>query len=135
MRVLIGGEYSGTIRDAFLARGHDALSCDLSPSTSPGPHYQGDWNDLLHDGWDLAIFHPTCTFMPYIGVNHLYKGMSKANRLEYDRWFKIGEDAAKIWDLLQRCPVERVAIGNHLILGDDPVMSGLEQMQSPCVQQ
>jgi len=130
MRVLIGGEYSGTIRDAFLARGHDALSCDLSPSTSPGPHYQGDWNDLLHDGWDLAIFHPTCTFMANSGAKHLFKGMSKANGLDWERWVKMGEDAWKIWDLLERCPVDRVAIENPVMLRYAQVMSGLEKMQA-----
>lgn len=46
LRILIGGEYSGTIRDAFIARGHDAMSCDFSATTSPGPHYQGDWWDF-----------------------------------------------------------------------------------------
>ncbi len=50
LRVLIGGEYSGTIRDAFIARGHYAMSCDFSPTTVPGPHYQGDWADVEGDG-------------------------------------------------------------------------------------
>jgi hypothetical protein len=47
MKVLIACEYSGTVRDAFLARGHDALSCDLLPTDVPGPHYQGDVRDLI----------------------------------------------------------------------------------------
>ncbi|PHS61796.1 MAG: hypothetical protein COB09_16970 [Thalassobium sp.] len=63
MRVLIGCEYSGRVRDAFIALGHDAMSCDLLPSDTEGPHYQGDVLDVLDDGWDLAIFHPVCTYL------------------------------------------------------------------------
>jgi hypothetical protein len=61
MNVLIGCEESGKIRDAFLARGHDAMSCDLKPSKTPGPHYQGDIFDVIDYPWDLAILHPPCT--------------------------------------------------------------------------
>ena len=63
MRILIACEYSGTVRDAFAARGHDAMSCDLLPTDKPGKHYQGDVRDVLNDGWDLAIFHPHCTYL------------------------------------------------------------------------
>ena len=63
MRILIACEYSGTVRDAFAARGHDAMSCDLLPTDKPGKHYQGDVRDVLNDGWDLAIFHPPCTYL------------------------------------------------------------------------
>ena len=58
MYVLIACEFSGRVRDAFIARGHDAVSCDLLPTDSPGPHYQGDVRDILHDGWDMMIAHP-----------------------------------------------------------------------------
>lgn len=58
MRVLVGCEYSGTVRDAFTRLGHDAMSCDLLPTESPGPHYQGDIFDVIHDSWDLAVMHP-----------------------------------------------------------------------------
>jgi hypothetical protein len=63
MRVLVGMEYSGRVRDAFIRAGHDAMSCDLLPSEAPGPHYQGDVFDIVDDDWDLAIFHPTCTYL------------------------------------------------------------------------
>ena len=63
MRVIVGCEYSGTVRDAFIARGHDAWSCDLLPTDKPGPHIQGDVLSILNDGWDLAIFHPPCTHL------------------------------------------------------------------------
>lgn len=61
MRVLVGCESSGIVRDAFLARGHEAMSCDLAPTERPGPHYQGDVLDVLDYPWDLAIMHPPCT--------------------------------------------------------------------------
>lgn len=70
MKVLIGGEYSGKMRDAFIARGHDALSCDLLPSEVPGPHYQGDVFDVIDYPWDLAIFHPECTHTAVSGARH-----------------------------------------------------------------
>ena len=58
MRVLIACESSGVERDAFLALGHDAMSCDLLPTEAPGPHYQGDAADLIGEHWDLVIAHP-----------------------------------------------------------------------------
>lgn len=61
MRVFIGGESSGIVRDAFLALGHDAMSCDLKPTERPGPHYQGDMFDVIDYPWDLGIFHFPCT--------------------------------------------------------------------------
>lgn len=63
MKVLVACEYSGRVRDAFIARGHDAMSCDLLHTQLPGPHYQGDVMDILHDGWDLMIAHPPCTYL------------------------------------------------------------------------
>lgn len=68
MKVLVACEYSGTVRDAFIARGHDAMSCDLLPTDAPGPHYQGDVNDILGDGWDLLIAHPPCTHLAVSGA-------------------------------------------------------------------
>lgn len=61
MRVLVACETSGRVRDAFIARGHDAVSCDLLPTKSPGPHIQGNAFHVLNDGWDLMIAFPTCT--------------------------------------------------------------------------
>lgn len=63
MRVLIGCECSGIVRDAFIARGHDAWSCDLQDTERPGPHIKGDVLDVIDDGWDLGIFHPECKFL------------------------------------------------------------------------
>jgi len=68
MKVLIACEFSGIVRDAFIARGHDAMSCDLLPTEKPGPHYQGDVLDILSDGWDLMIAHPPCTHLAVSGA-------------------------------------------------------------------
>jgi hypothetical protein len=70
LKVLIGCEYSGAVRDAFLALGHDAMSCDLLPSDAPGPHYQGDVFDVIDYPWDLAIFHFPCTNTAVSGARH-----------------------------------------------------------------
>lgn len=67
IKVLVACEYSGTVRDAFTARGHDATSCDLLPSEAPGKHYQGDIRDILKRDWDLLIAHPPCTFLTITG--------------------------------------------------------------------
>jgi hypothetical protein len=72
MKVLVACEYSGTVRDAFTALGHDAMSCDILPTERPGKHYQGDVLSILGDGWDLMIAHPPCTFLTVTG----------------NRWFK-----------------------------------------------
>ncbi len=68
MRVLVACEFSGTVRDAFRKRGHDAMSCDLLDTEAPGPHYKGDVRDVLHDGWDLMIAHPPCTHLAVSGA-------------------------------------------------------------------
>lgn len=70
MKVLIGCEESGVVRDAFIRGGHDAMSCDLLPTRVPGPHYQGDIFDVIDYPWDLAIFHPPCTHTSVSGAKH-----------------------------------------------------------------
>ena len=70
MRVLVACEYSGRVRDAFIARGHEAMSCDLLPAEVPGPHYQGDVRDVIDYPWDLMIAHPPCTHLSVSGARH-----------------------------------------------------------------
>lgn len=67
MKVLVACEFSGTVRDAFIKAGHDAVSCDILPTDSPGPHIQGDVTDILLDEWDLVIAHPPCTYLTVSG--------------------------------------------------------------------
>jgi hypothetical protein len=70
VKVLIACECSGRVRDAFIALGHDAISCDLKPTEIPGPHYQGSVFDIINDGFDLMIAHPPCTYLSYAGTAH-----------------------------------------------------------------
>ena len=95
MKVLVACEYSGVVRDAFLAKGHDAISCDLLPTESPGPHYQGDVREILFDEWDLLIAHPPCTALCVSG-NRWYAGSAlREEALEFFRVF-IDAPCAKI---------------------------------------
>jgi hypothetical protein len=100
MRVLVACEYSGTVRDAFIARGHDAMSCDLLPTERPGPHYQGRVQDVINIGWDLMIAHPPCTHLAVSGA----------------RWWSDKQDeqraALDFVRLLMDAPVPRIAIEN-----------------------
>lgn len=102
LKVLIACEFSGTVRDAFLKRGHDALSCDLLPSETPGPHYQGDVRDILNNGFDLMIAHPPCTHLAVSGA----------------RWFalkrKEQEAALDFVRLLMAAPIPRFALENPI---------------------
>ena len=68
MKVLVACEYSGAVRDAFRARGHDAWSCDILPTEVPGPHLQCDVLSVIGDGWDIMIAHPPCTHLAVSGA-------------------------------------------------------------------
>ena len=125
MRVLIGGEFNGKIRDAFRRLGHDAWSCDFRPTAVPGPHYRCDWWNIIPEGWDLAIFHPTCTFMANSGAKHLFLGMKKENGLNEERWLAMGRDAWNFWRLLN-CKIERVCLENPVMLGYAQLMVGVK---------
>jgi hypothetical protein len=103
MRILVGCEFSGTVRDAFIALGHDAMSCDVLPTESPGPHYEGDVLDVLNDGWDLAVFHPPCTYLAKSGLRWMYE--------QPDRWQHL-IDGAVFFRTLLEAPIPRVAVEN-----------------------
>ena len=70
MKVLIACEFSGTVRDAFIRGGHEAMSCDIEPTDVLGPHYQGDMFDIINDGWDMMIAFPPCTHLAVSGAKH-----------------------------------------------------------------
>lgn len=106
MKVLVGCEYSGTVRDAFIALGHDAMSCDLLPTESPGPHYQGDVFDAIAmGGWDLAIFHPPCTYLSSSGL-HWNKRRPERQALT--------DAAVEFVVALWHCGIPRVCIENPI---------------------
>lgn len=100
MRVLVACEFSGRVRDAFRRRGHEAVSCDLLPSDTPGPHYQGDVRRLLGAGWDMMIAHPPCTHLAVSGA----------------RWFKDKKEeqaeALAFVRMLLEAPVGKIALEN-----------------------
>ena len=118
MRVLVACEFSGIVRDAFLARGHDAMSCDLLPTESPGPHYQGDVRDVIGNGWDLMIAHPPCTYLSNAGVRHLHSIPSRNGVLPKvygeARWEAMREGAELFRDLLH-APIPRIAVENPIM--------------------
>jgi hypothetical protein len=92
MRVLVACEYSGTVRDAFIKRGHDAISCDLLPTDVDGPHYQGDIFDIINDGFDLMIAHPPCTDLAVSGAAHFAKKRADGRQQKsIDFFMKLAE--------------------------------------------
>lgn len=106
LRVLVACEYSGRVRDAFIRKGHDAISCDLLPSDSNfGPHYQGDVFDIINDGFDLLIAHPPCTRLANSGVRWL---------AERNLWDEMRE-AADFYLKLRNAPIERKCIENPIM--------------------
>ena len=117
MRILIACEYSGIVRDAFIARGHDAVSCDLLPTESPGPHIEGDARPLLRERWDMVIAHPPCTFLANSGVRWLVNpGGADAERAKFLR----RRDMEKAADFFRACldaNAPSVAVENPVIHG------------------
>ena len=86
IRVLVACEYSGTVRDAFSALGHYAISCDLLPTDSPGNHHQGDIFEVIEDGFDLMVAHPPCTHLAVSGARHFHKKQKEqAEALDFVR--------------------------------------------------
>lgn len=104
MRVLVACEFSGTVRDAFIRRGHDAMSCDILPTESPGPHYQGDVRNVLAKEWDLIVAHPPCTRITNAGVRWLH---------ERNLWAEL-DAACEFFRLFLDHPCERIAIENPI---------------------
>ena len=102
LKVLVACEYSGRVRDAFLARGHDAISCDLLDTEVAGPHHKGDVMGILGDGWDLMVAHPPCTHLAVSGA----------------RWFKEKraeqEEALEFVRLLLGARIPMIALENPI---------------------
>tara|TARA_S200000501_G_scaffold33795_1_gene28117 strand:+ start:204 stop:785 length:582 start_codon:yes stop_codon:yes gene_type:complete len=92
MKVLVGCEYSGTVRDAFTLKGHDATSCDLLPTESEGKHYQGDIFDILRQDWDIAILHPSCVDLAISGAKWF------PEKIKDGRQQRAIEFVERLWD-------------------------------------
>jgi hypothetical protein len=126
MRVLVGCECSGRVRDAFAALGHDAWSCDLLPSVNGGKHLQCDVLSVLGDGWDLAVFHPTCTYLtcsaewaykdpdfdryPGVGYHQRVKPGTLVGQARRD----ARQQAVQFVARLAGCGIPRIAIENPI---------------------
>jgi hypothetical protein len=111
-RVLIGCEFSGIVREEFARMGHDAWSCDLLPSEKPGKHIQGDVLEVLNDGWDLAVFHPPCTYLAKSSAIWLYRN----GKWDRDRWKELVAGADFFAAVLD-APIPRVAVENPIMIG------------------
>ena len=112
MKVLIACEFSGTVREAFAAKGHDAWSCDILETEKPGQHYQLDAIDIAYAGgpWDLMIAHPPCTFLT-VAAN---KWMKPEYAEKYPNRHKDRESAIKFFMDLMNAPIERICIENPI---------------------
>lgn len=110
MKVLIACEFSGIVRDAFLARGHDAWSCDLLDTERPGPHMKCDVLTILDQGWDLMIAHPPCTHIAVSGAAHFAAKRADGRQ-------KAGAD---FFMEMVNAPIPRICVENPV-----GIMSGL----------
>lgn len=110
MKILVACEYSGIVRDAFIERGHNAMSCDLLPTERLGPHYQGDVFDIIGDDWDVMIAHPPCTHLAVSG----------------SRWFnskkKEQSQALEFVRRLLFSPIPYIAIENPVSIISSKIM-------------
>ena len=106
MRVLIACEFSGVVRDAFLKRGHEAMSCDLLPTEAPGPHYQGDVRDVLDYPWDMMIAHPPCTDLSVSGARHFARKKMAGSQ----------QSSASFFMMLAKSDIPKVAIENPVCI-------------------
>ncbi|MFY0184311.1 hypothetical protein ACTT2I_05145 [Stenotrophomonas sp. PUT21] len=106
MRVLVACEYSGAVRDQFIAGGHEAMSCDLLPTDVPGPHYQGDVREVLEYPWDLMIAHPPCTHLSVSGARHF-----EAKRLDGRQ-----QSAVSFFMMLAKADIPMIAIENPVCI-------------------
>ena len=109
MKILVACEFSGTVREAFASRGHDAWSCDILPTEIPGQHYQGDVMDILDDGWDMMIAHPPCTYLSNAGARFLYPN----KQLNEDR-LKLGMEAKEFFMKLYNANIDKIVVENPI---------------------
>ena len=129
LSVAVVCEESGTVRDAFIALGHDAISCDILPTRRPGPHYQGDAREFLQNRYfDLVIAHPPCTYLSNSGVRWLYNADKARNET---RW-ELMREAAEFFRWFLDLPVDkfpRLAVENPIQHGHAKKIIGIEYTQ------
>ena len=103
MKILVACEFSGRVRDAFIAKGHDAYSCDFRPTESPGPHYEGDVLDILGDRWDMLIAFPDCTYLTSSGLHWNKRRPERA---------ELTEKALRFVDKLLKADIKKKVLEN-----------------------
>ena len=103
MDIIIACEFSGTVRDEFLKKGHEVMSCDLLETISPGPHYKGDIRDIIYDGWDMLIGFPPCTYICSSGLHWNKRDLTRVKKTD---------KALDFVRLLMDAPIEKIAIEN-----------------------
>jgi len=138
MKILVACEFSGVVRDSFIEKGHEAISCDILPTEQEGPHIQGDVTKHLQDKWDMIIAHPPCTYLCNSGVRHLSTDPSRWDRLK---------EACLFFNLflLSTCPricvenpiphkyaVQHLATGNYTQIVQ-PWMFGHPEKKATCL--
>ena len=140
MKILIACEYSGIVRDAFLRKGHNAVSCDLLETESPiiyeEGHYVGDVRDILYDGWDMMIAHPPCTYLAVTGTQWLYHPndmhLERDLRRPHPKFPNRKKQMLEALDFvrtLMDAPIEKIAVENPL-----SVISSYIRKADQCVQ-
>lgn len=130
MKVLVACEFSGTVREAFSRKGHDAWSCDLMPSEISGQHIQGDVLSVLGDGWDLMIAHPPCTYLT-VSANKWYRDQPprESGALVGHERREARKAAVDFFLKLMSCDIPKIAIENPI-----GVLSTLYRKPSQVVQ-
>ena len=134
MKILAGCEYSGRVRNAFRALGHDAWSCDLLPSEDNSPfHIQGDVLEVIKDGWDLALFFPPCTHLAVSGARHFAEKIADGRQ----------QEALEFVRLLLAAPIPMIALENPISIISSkirkpdqiiqPFMFGHPERKSTCL--
>jgi len=134
VKVLVACEFSGIVRDAFIKQGHDAISCDLIPTEQEGPHIIGDALQVAYSNkWDLAIFHPPCTYLANSGVRWLYGG--KGTVKDYTRWGHM-EKAADFFAMCLLAPIPLIAVENPVMhrYGKEIINKNIEGIVNPTIQ-
>jgi hypothetical protein len=131
MNVLLACEFSGVVREAFRARGHNAWSCDLLPTEVPGSHHKGNVLDFIRCTpylfdplvtWDLLVAHPPCTYLTNSGARWLYKG-GRGSVRDPDRWEAM-ERAADFYNALWHAQIPRKCIENPVMHGHGARLTG-----------
>lgn len=114
MKILVACEYSQRVCAAFTKRGHYAMSCDYEPPEQDYPHYQGDVMDVIHDGWDMMIAHPPCTYLANSGVRWLWRTTNGTKHRVTERWEAMHQ-ACAFFAELAAAHIDHICIENPII--------------------